>query len=114
MLLPTIMSRAALYYLRVQDDGVIHADAKVKELAKRLMVAKPAELVGLAEEIAKKKDGVRAYALEIVGTVIEMLYKSYYITSKDVFVKKLPKFLTLYENLAQNGHIKLQIVATLA
>ncbi|MBQ3432755.1 hypothetical protein IJG22_00440 [Candidatus Saccharibacteria bacterium] len=114
MLLPTIMSRAALYYLRVQDDGVIHADAKVKELAKRLMVAKPVELVGLAEEIAKKKDGVRAYALEIVGTVIEMLYKSYYITSKDVFVKKLPKFLTLYENLAQNGHIKLQIVATLA
>ena len=114
MLLPTIMSRAALYYLRVQDDGVIHADAKVKELAKRLMVAKPAELVGLAEEIAKKKDGVRAYALEIVGTVIEMLYKSYYITGKDVFVKKLPKFLALYENLAQNGHIKLQIVATLA
>jgi len=93
MLLPTILSRAALYYLKAEDDGAIHADAKVKDLAKRLMVAKPTELVGFAEEIAKKKDGVRGYALEVVGTTIEMLYKSYYITGKDVFVKKLPKFL---------------------
>lgn len=113
MLLPTILSRASLYYLRLRDDGSIHANAKVKDLAKRLMVAKPAELVGLAEEITKKKDGVRGYALEVVGAAIEMLYKSYYITGKDAFVNKLPKFLTLYENLAQNGHIKLQIVASL-
>ena len=113
MLLPTILSRAALYYLKVKDDSAIHADVKVKDLAKRLMVAKPAELVGLAEEIAKKKEGVRGYALEVVGTAIEMLYKSYYITGKDIFVKKLPKFLTLYEHLSQNGHIKLQIVASL-
>ena len=113
MLLPTILSRAALYYLRVRDDGLIHADAKVKDLAKRLMVAKSTELVGLAEEIAKKKDGGRNYALEVVGTAIEMLYKSYYITGKDVFVRKLPKFLMLYEHLMQNGHIKLQIVASL-
>lgn len=113
MLLPTILSRAALYYLRVRDDGSIHADVKVKDLAKRLMVAKSTELVGLAEEITKKKDGVRNYALEVVGTAIEMLYKSYYITGKDVFVRKLPKFLMLYEHLMQNGHIKLQIVASL-
>lgn len=113
MLLPTVLSRAAVYFLKTKDDGLIHADDKVKDLAKRLMVAKPVELVGLAEEISKKKDGMRAYALEVVGTAIEMLYKSYYITGKDVFVKKLPKFLELYEHLAQNGHIKLQIVATL-
>lgn len=113
MLLPTILSRAALYYLKVQDDGAIHADEKVKDLAKRLIAAKPAELVSLAEEIAKKKEGVRGYALEVVGTAIEMLYKSYYITGKDIFVKKLPKFLTLYEHLSQNGHIKLQIVTSL-
>ena len=92
MLLPTILSRAALYYLKVKDDNAIHADVKVKDLAKRLMVAKPAELIGLAEEIAKKKEGVRGYALEVVGTAIEMLYKSYYIPGKDIFVKKLPKF----------------------
>jgi hypothetical protein len=113
MLLSTILSRAAIYYLRVQDDQSIHADAKKKDLAKRLMVAKPNEIVGLAEEIAKKKDGVRNYALEVVGTAIEMLYKSYYITGNRAFVKRLPKFLTLYESLMQNGHIKLQIVANL-
>ena len=113
MLLPTILSRASLFYLRVQDDGSIHADTKVKDLAKRLMVAKPVELPGLADEIAKKKDGTRAYALEVVGTAIEMLYKSYFITNKDVFVRKLPKFLELYEHLMQNGHVKLQIVASL-
>ena len=113
MLLSTILSRAAIYYLRVQDDQSIHADAKKKDLAKRLMVAKSNEIVGLAEEIAKKKDGVRNYALEVVGTAIEMLYKSYYITGNRAFVKRLPKFLTLYESLMQNGHIKLQIVANL-
>ena len=114
MVLSTVLSRAAVYYLKVQDDGSVHADEGVKDLAKRLMVAKPSELVGLAEEIGKKKDGVRAYALEVVGTAIEMLYKSYYITGKEVFVKKLPKFLELYEHLSQNGHVKLQIVSTLA
>lgn len=113
MLLSTILSRASLYYLRVQDDGSIHADDKVKDLAKRLMVARPADLPSLADEIAKKKDGTRAYALEVVGTAIEMLYKSYFITNKDVFVRKLPKFLALYEHLMQNGHVKLQIVASL-
>lgn len=113
MLLPTILSRASLYYLKMQDDGSIHADDKVKDLAKRLMVAKPADLPSLADEIAKKKDGTRAYALEVVGTAIEMLYKSYFITNKDVFVRKLPKFLALYEHLMQNGHVKLQIVASL-
>lgn len=113
MLLSTILSRASLYYLRVQDDGSIHADDKVKDLAKRLMVARPADLPSLADEIAKKKDGTRAYALEVVGAAIEMLYKSYFITNKDVFVRKLPKFLALYERLMQNGHVKLQIVASL-
>lgn len=113
MLLPTIMSRAALYYLKVVDDGQIHADEKVKNLAKRLIAAAPQDLPALADEITKKKDGVRAYALDVVGTAIEMLYKSYFITNKTVFIKKLPKFLTLYDYLNQNGHIKLQIVASL-
>ena len=77
------------------------------------MVAKPADLVGLAEEITKKKDGVRAYALGVLGTAIEMLYKTYFLTGKDVFVKKLPQFLAAYEGISRNGHIKLQIVSNL-
>ena len=112
-LLPTILSRAAVYFLRVRDDGGIVADEKTKALAKRLMVAKGADLVAVAEEITKKKDGVRARALEVVGVTIEMLYKTYFITGKEVFVEKIPKFLTVYENISRNGHVKLHLVADL-
>lgn len=114
-LLPTILSRAAVYFLRDKLDvkSGIKAEAKVKDLAKRLMVARAADLVGVAEEICKKKDGVRGYALEILAVAIEMLYKSYFITGKEVFVKKIPKFLQAYENIEKNGHVKLHLVADL-
>ena len=114
MLLPTILSRVSLYYMRVKDDGGIHMDDKIKDVAKQLLVVKGAELVGLAEKISKKKEAPRAYALSVVGAAVEMLYKSYYITGKEAFLLKLPKYLELYDNLNRNGHIKLQIVAGLA
>lgn len=114
--LATILSRASLYVLRGEacSDTQIVADAKVKDQAKRLLAARGADLVALAEEITKKKDGVRTYALEVLGVAIEMLYKSYYITGKIAFLQKLPKFLAAYEGVSRNGHIKLQIVANLA
>ena len=114
MLLPTILSRTSQYYMRVKNDDAIHAEAGIKEVAKQLLVAKGAELVGLAEKISKKKEAPRAYALLVVGTAVEMLYKSYYITGKEAFLLKLPKYLELYDILNRNGHIKLQIVAGLA
>ena len=114
-ILPTILSRAAVYFLRNKKsiDGEIVADEKVKALAKRLIVAKPVELVDIAEEIGKKKDGVRGYAMEILGVAIEMLYKSYFVTGKEIFIKKIPKFLAAYEGVSKNGHTKLQIVSNL-
>ena len=114
-LLPTVLSRSVVYFLRksLGPDNESIADNNVKALAKRLLVAKPADLPVLADEIVKKKDGVRAYALLVLATAIEMLYKSYFITGKDVFVKKLPQFLTAYENIDKNGHIKLHLVADL-
>ena len=114
-ILPTILSRSAVYFLKNNSavDSDIKADDKVKALAKRLLVAKPADLPGLADEITKKKDGVRGYALEVLGVAIEMLYKSYFITNKEVFAKKIPKFLEAYENIEKNGHIKLHLVADL-
>lgn len=112
-LLPTILSRASLYFLRSGLTMDISADERVKELAKRLMVAKGAELVDIADEISKKKEGVRSYALTVLGVAIEMLYKSYLITGKEVFLQKLPKFLAAYEGISRNGHVKLQIVANL-
>ena len=114
MILPTILSRVRLYYMRINDDGVIHVDDKTKEVAKQLLVAKGADLVNLAEKISKKKEAPRAYALSVVGAAVEMLYKSYYLTGKEIFLKKLPRFLELYDNLSRNGHIKLHIVAELS
>ena len=114
-ILPTILSRAAVYFLRNKKsiDGEIVADEKIKALAKRLIVAKPAELVDIAEEISKKKDGVRGYAMEVLGVAIEMLYKSYFVTGKEIFIKKIPKFLAAHEGVSKNGHTKLQIVSNL-
>lgn len=114
-LLPTILSRSEIYFLKNLnsiEDG-IKADDKTKELAKRLIAAKPAELSILADEITRKKDGTRVYALMVLGTAIEILYKSYFITHKEIFIKKLPNFLSSYENIEKNGHIKLHIVADL-
>ena len=95
------------------DFSKIEAGEKEKALAKRLMTAGAKDLVLVAEEIAGKKTGVREYALRVVGLAIEMLYKSYFLTGKEIFVTKLPKFLELYENLERNGHVKLHIVADL-
>lgn len=114
-LLPTILSRAAIYFLSQTNsiDSNIKADVKVKDLTKRLIVAKPADLPKIAEEICQNKNDKRAYAMKVLETTIEMLYKSYFITKKDVFVKKIPKFLEAYENIDKNGHIKLHLVADL-
>ena len=114
-LLPTILSRAEIYFLRQKYavDGDLTADAKMRDLAKRLIVAKPAELVKIADEMTKKKDGVRAYVLSVLGTTIEMLFKSYFKTEKSVFVEKIPKFLACYDAIERNGHIKLHLVADL-
>lgn len=114
-ILPTVLSRAALYILRedFRVDGAILTDDKVKELAKELLTAKGAKLVDVAEKIAKKKDGSRTHALEVLGVAIEMLYKTYFLTEKEVFVAKLPKFLQAYDAISRNGHVKLQIVANL-
>lgn len=114
-LLPTILSRAEIYTWRGAFIPMteIKADAKIKDLAKKILVAKPTQLVSLAEEITKKKDGVREYALLILGTAAEMAYKSYFITGKKAFLDKIPKILAAYEAIFANGHIKLHLVADL-
>jgi hypothetical protein len=49
----------------------------------------------------------------VLGVTIEMLYKSYFKTKNQVFVKKIPKFLEAYSNIEKNGHLKLHLVADL-
>lgn len=114
-LLPTILSRAAIYILKdgKNDISKIEADEKTKALAKQILTASPKDLPKLVEELTKKKDGVREYVLEILNVTIEMAYKSYLLTKKPAFLKKIPKLINTYENISKNGHIKLHLVADL-
>ncbi len=115
-LLPTILSRAMIYFWlpgqKLKLDVIV--DEKTKILAKELMTAGPNELVAIADKMAKTKTKKREQALAVLGAAIEMLYKSYFLTGKTIFIEKLPKFLAAYENISKNGHIKLQIVANLS
>ena len=114
-LLPTILSRANVYFLRQTRvvDGEIKADKKILDLARRMVVARGADLPALAEELTKKKDGVRAHVLSVLAVAVEMLYKSYFKTGKEVFLAKIPKFLAAYDAILKNGHVKLHLVADL-
>ncbi len=112
-LLPTVVSRAQVYVLKTKDtlSSQIDASEDVKSLAKQLIVAKNKDLPKLANQISGKKD--RNYALEVVGTAIDMLYKTFFLTNDTKFLPRLEKLLKLYENIKANGHIKLHIVADL-
>lgn len=115
LLLPTILSRAQVFYLHQKNtlDTPPKAKEKVMTLAKRLIVATPQDYVKIAEEISKNKTKPRQQALEVIATVIELLYKSYFKTGNEKFLEKLPRFIKLYDNLTRNGHIKLHLVADL-
>ncbi|MBQ6130211.1 hypothetical protein IJI72_00745 [Candidatus Saccharibacteria bacterium] len=112
-LLPTVLSRAQVFFLKNPSslDAPVAADEKTKALAKQLIVADPKALISLGNDLSKKKDNARAQTLAVVGTAIEILYKSYFKTNQEKFLSRLPNLLKLYENLSKNGHIKLHLVA---
>ena len=114
-LLPTIRSRAETYVFKGSVGKIteIDADEKLKTMAKKVLAAKPGELFDIAEEICKKKDGVREWALNILSVTVEMAYKTYLLTGKKVFLLKVPKIVAAYEAISSGGHIKLHLVADL-
>lgn len=114
-LLPTILSRAQTFFLRSNTplDTMPEVNGKIMAFAKRLVAASPKDLPEIALEITKSKTQPREAALAIVSTTIELLYKSYFKTHNQKFLSKLPSFITLYDNLSKNGHIKLHLVADL-
>ena len=119
-LLPTILSRGRLYIKKIENSlkSPVKSSELVKNYAKKLIAADSHTLPSVIKEITSdknftKKDTSRIFTLEIVGTAIEILYKSYFATENPKFLKKLPKLLTLYDNLKQNGHIKLHLTADL-
>ena len=113
-LLPTILSRAEIYYLYQKDQLSTPVDApeEVKTLARELLTADDSKRIALAADIAKKKDA-RSYALNLLKTTLEIAYKSYFATGKPLFLKKISGLLRCYENINRGGHIKLHIVADL-
>lgn len=117
-LLPTVLSRGELYLERIKSplDTPVSAETDVKFFAKRLIAAKPDDLVPIMTGLTSHKDykkNSRGFALSVADAAIEILYKSFFKTKNPAFLKKLPRFLDLRENLAKNGHIKLHLVADL-
>lgn len=112
-IIPTIRSRAEIFLLRIENplDNVAEVPEEIKALAKRLLIAKDKEYVGIMNEITKKKDNVREIALEVLASAIEIAYKSYFKTRNPIFLKKIPNFIKAHENISANGNIKLHLVA---
>ena len=112
LLLPTILTRSRLYFPKIAHplDQPPATTPKNLAFAKSLLVVTKTDLPTLADKISQQK---RPGALIILSTTIELAYKSYFKTNNPAFLKKLPAFLKIYQNITKNGHIKLQIVANL-
>lgn len=113
-LLPTILSRAAVYFLRPRADALetVGGDEDLKKLARKLL--KGVDLVATATEVVKAKSGFkRQKSLGVLGIAIEMAYKSYFKTRNAAFLQRIPGLLKAYENIQDGGNAKLQIVANL-
>ena len=116
-LLPTILSRAEIFYLRTLNvlENPVLGDEKQKALARELLTANPDELINLSNQLSDKKHSKspREDALKIVALAIEIAEKSYFATKNSAYLKKLEKLLTLSDNLEKGGHLKLHILADL-
>jgi DNA polymerase III delta prime subunit len=107
-LLPTIKSRANLYFYKQIDDlANLSSQVDLVPLAKALISASKSDLLSLAEQLAKNREK----ALSVTESAIEIARKSYFKTKSPALLKKLEKLLNLYDNLSKNGHVKLHIVA---
>lgn len=113
-ILPTIKSRASNYYLanETKISDAPKYDKETISLAKQYLSATKSNLPELVEKIAKlNKDSSRQGALKVLECAIELAYKSYFLTGNTQFVQKLEKLLTVSDNIAANGHVKLQLIA---
>ena len=113
-LLPTIKSRANNYSLKNETkiSDTPDYDEEVLKLAKQYLSATKTNLPELVEKISKlNKESSRLGALKVVECAIELSYKSYFLTGNPQFLQKLDKLLTISDNLAANGHVKLQLTA---
>lgn len=116
-LLPTVLSRAQIFYQRSHDNlkKPVSGDENQKTIARELLTAGPEELIALANKISDKKHSKapREDALKIVALAIEIAEKSYFATKNPAYLKKLERLLVLSDNLQKGGHLKLHVLADL-
>ena len=116
-LLPTVLSRAEIFYQRSRDSlkKPVSGDEKQKTLARELLTAGPSELIALANQLSDKKRSKtpREDAQKIVALAIEIAEKSYFATKNPAYLRKLEKLLILSDNLEKGGHLKLHLLADL-
>ncbi len=115
-ILPTIKSRANNYY--IADKSKINepptVDEKILALTKEYVTAAPKDLPQIVDKIIKfNKDDARGTAIATVECGITLMYKSYLIQGNKQFLLKLQKLISAQEALAQNGHVKLQLIANM-
>ncbi|MBR1939367.1 hypothetical protein IJ847_01385 [Candidatus Saccharibacteria bacterium] len=112
-ILPTIRSRAQIFYLpsqlKISDPPQL--DEKSKAAARDFISANPKKLCEIADKIAKLKDSKREAALKLVSDAILLSYKSYFITGNEKLLSKLEKLSDCYDALSSNGNIRLQLIA---
>lgn len=115
-LLPTIRSRAEIYYQIIENplSTPVNYPDDIKNAARDLLKLTPRDLPAFATTLTKKKkDDLRPRVLAILAAAIEISYKSYFATKNPAFLTKLPNLLDCQENIARNGHIKLHLIADL-
>ena len=83
----------------------------IQDLAKKYIACKPKELPAFCDKIAKDKKDARGKAIAIIDAAIQILYKTYFITGKTMYLKKLENLMKAADAMRVNGHIKLQLVA---
>lgn len=117
--LPTILSRAKIYIQKIENplDAPVLANENILEDARLLLSSSSHNILILVKKWTDKKSKKtlksRLEILQILGSAIEIAYKSYFKTKNPAFLKKIPALITTYENIQGNGHIKLQLIAHL-
>jgi hypothetical protein len=110
-LLPTVRSRAHNFTIKSNPkiNSPPECDAKLINLAKQYISATPRQLAPLSQTLSKD----RTEALQMLDVAIELLYKSYFKTGNPKFLDKLTNLLKAHDNIKNNGHIRLQLVAAM-
>ena len=117
LLLDTIRSRSAIFYLKEKDylKTAPEADPKIFELAKKLLVVNSKDLPAIADEIIKSTPKSNPnFFYQILDTTIELAEKSYYKTKNLIFLQKISGLIeTKHLTSDFSANKKLQLIANL-